>query len=487
MEKKPAQFLEKILVRFLKERDRDSFLCDCEELYTDIAKEKGTAYANAWYTAQILKSVFPVLANKFYWSTLMFRNYLMFALRTIRKQKMLSALNISGLAVGMAGFILITLYVSYETSFDTFHENYENIYRIQHNYYVNGDKKFERANTVSALARVLKDNFPEMTETARIDKEYLEYSALSYNDEVSFRENRIIHVEPSFLTLFTFPLLKGDIETALSEPLQAVLTESTAKRYFGDEDPIGKVLRYNDKFDIKVTGICKDVPSNSHIKFDILFSLKTFAYTAHLGDRINELDTNWNWQGFYTYLSLKPGTDPWEFQERLNAWVEKNRGETWEKNNERHEFLLQPLEDIHLHSRLQYEIDPEGQGNSDAVAVLKLIALFILVLAWINYMNISTSRSMERAKEVGVRKVTGAYRRELIKQFLFEYLGLIAISVVISIVIVLSLAPYVSRLTGAPLSNPISFFHTPLYLSEVRYFRGFILLLFFHHSNRLPF
>lgn len=448
MKKKPNYLLESALVKLLKERDRESFRNDLEEIYLDVCAEKGRIYANFWYFFQILRSVPPAFKNRAYWNWILFKNYLNIAFRNYLHHKGITLISIIGLSISMAGFMMILLYTRYESSFDTFHKNSENIYRIQYEYADLGEKKRSFARTVPAIGPALKENFDEVIEYARVTDIFLEYSAISFKD-VSFLEKRIYFAAPSFLTLLTFPLIQGDSLTALSGPCQAVLTRSAAERYFGQEDPLGKTIVYNNKHDLLVTGVCEDVPSNSHIQFDVLFSYKSFPQlTPHDGELI---ESSWESMGFYTYVSLKPGTDPQRLQEEINLWLSKERSEIWAKENYSQEFLLQPIEDIHLCSNLIGEMVPEEMGNGQSVKVLTLIAFFILALAWLNYINISTSRAMERAKEVGVRKVSGAYRRELIRQFMVEYAGLSLVSIVISILLVALTLPLFIRLTGSSL------------------------------------
>ncbi|MGD2246485.1 MAG: ABC transporter permease [Candidatus Aminicenantes bacterium] len=448
MRKKPTYILEQLLLGLLKERDRESFLRDFEEIYLDIAKKRGHFYANIWYILQIFKSFAPALKNRLYWNFILFKNYLKIAFRNYLHHKGITLINIIGLSVGMGAFLIITLYTRYELTFDMFHKNSKNIYRIQYDYFKDGEQRSSSAWTVPVIGPALKNQFLEVFESARASSMFLEYSALSYKN-TRFLEERVLFVTPSFLTMLTFPMVKGDPHTALLEPLQAVFTRSAADRYFGEEDPIGKTVVYNNRHEFLVSGVCADVPPNSHIKFDVLFSFKSFLLlTPHDKDTI---ESSWDANGFYTYIALKPGTDPHILQEKINRWVKKERAEEWKKHNIRQEFLLQPLEDIHLHSNLVGEMVPDELGNGEAVKVLTLIAFFILALAWLNYINISTSRAMERAKEVGVRKVSGAYRLELIRQFMVEYAGLSLLSVFLSMLIVFLALPFFVRLTGSSL------------------------------------
>jgi putative ABC transport system permease protein len=448
-----VRILERLLARLHKERDRESLLSDFEEIYLDIAEERGKAAADAWYFQQVLISIPPAVHNKLYWFALMFRNYCVLAFRKYTRQRVLTLINIAGLAIGLGAFIFIELYIGYETSFDAFHAHSRDIYRIRHSAYSNGERIYDSAMTPAAIPTVLKSNFGEIEECALATRSYLEYASFAYTDEISFRADRIFIVTQSFLHMFDFPLIKGDPEDALSGPLEAVITQSVARQNFGDEDPIGKTIVYNKKHPFRVTGVCSDPPSNSHFRFDVLLSLASLPYaTPRNSEAFEAPETDWTSDAFYSYIRVRPGTDPDQLTARFNRWIENARGEEWHRTGYRQEIGLQPLEDIHLYSNLAYEVEPDSQGDGRAVQVLKLIAVFILVLAWVNYINLSTARALERAREVGIRKITGAYRQQLIKQFMFEYMGLNLMAAVLALFLVLSLMPYFNRMIDTSLS-----------------------------------
>jgi len=453
MKNRPLKILERLLARLHKERDRESLLSDFEEIYLDIAEERGKASADAWYFQQILISIPPALQNKLYWVGLMFKNYCVLAFRKYTRQRALTLINIAGLALGLGAFVIIELYIGYETSFDKFHSNSRNIYRIQHSTYQGEERIYDAATTSSAFPTAFKDNFVEVEECAMASRNFLEYAAFTYTDEISFRADRIFIVTPSFLTLFDFPLLQGDPDTALSDPLQAVITQSVAERNFGEENPVGKTIVYNNKHSFTIAGVCADVPPNSHFKFDVLLSFASIPYaTPRINQALEAPETDWDSGAFYSYLALRSGSDPSQLAARFNQWVEKTRGEEWQKGSFRQEIRLQPLEDIHLYSNLANEVEPDSQGDGRGIQVLKLIAVFILVLAWVNYINLATARALERAREVGIRKITGADRQQLIKQFFFEYLGLNLMAAVMASLLVVTFLPYFSRMTHTALS-----------------------------------
>ena len=370
----------------------------------------------------------------------MFKNYLKIALRNLVRHKWFSLINILGLAIGMAVCIIIMQYVSYENSFDKFHTDHENIYRVKFNIYKHSELIVECAAAVPAVGPAMKDNFPEVLEYCRA---FPADGIMSYGEH-SFREEDIQVVNPAFISMLSFPLVKGDPETALVGPNKTVITESTAKRFFGDEDPIGKTITWNGDQDFEVTGVCIDVPENSHIKFTFLISHDTIR--EFWGD---EVDTAWGWYDYNTYVLLEEGTDYIEFNKKFDLWLEKEMEERWKKYDSRSEFPLQPLTSIHLYSDLLQESEPAENGDRTAVKFLTLIAIFILIIAWVNYINLSTSKAMERAKEVGIRKVSGANKPELIRQFLLESFLINIFALILAFVFVEASLPYFKNLTDS--------------------------------------
>lgn len=379
----------------------------------------------------------------------MLRNYFTVAFRHLAQKKVFTLISVLGLAIGIAASLLIIHYVRYELSYDDFHQEADRIYRVQYNYYQNGKLTFECAAAVPAVGPAMKDNFPEIVEFARF---FPISGIITYINErgepVSFREKKLQIASPSALTMFSFPLVAGNPETALEGVNKVVISESAAKRYFGEEDPLGKTLHWQDGDELIVTGVMEDVPDNSHIQFDFLISYQTLNNNTE-----NASETSWGWYDFNTYVLLDERTNPEEFQRKWDAWLANERQEVWDQYNYRSEFLLQPLTDIHLYSNLLQESEPEEQGNGDAVYFLLTIAFFILIIAWINYINLSTARATERANEVGVRKAVGAQRQQLIRQFLLEavLVNLIAITVAVLLVVVGS--PYLELLTGRSIAT----------------------------------
>jgi len=362
----------------------------------------------------------------------MLKNYFIVAVRNLLRHKTFSLINILGLAFGVAVCTIIYLYVSYEKSYDTFNVNANNIYRLKNvRYYTSGTDS--SAGCKALLGPTLKEEIPEILNFARVRK----ISAVVTCNNKSFNELNMFWADSSFLTMFSYPLIAGNSEKALTNKYTAVLTKNTAKKYFGNKNAIGENIHFNG-MDFKITGIAENVPPNSHINFDILLSFNT------------QLNDNfcWNCNNNNTYILVKSGTEESGLEAKLPLIVEKLH-DRQEEGFDR-AYLLQPLKDIHLHSNLRFE--HEENGDATTVYFLSIIAIIILLIAWINYINLSTARSMERAKEVGLRKVIGAGFWTLVRQFLLESFIINLIAVFLSLLITEITSPYWTELVGIPAS-----------------------------------
>ena len=371
----------------------------------------------------------------------MLNNYFRIFLRNFRKYKSNALINIIGLALGISVFFLIIQYVTFEQSYDNFHKNADRIYRVR-NDRIYSDKHDKSAGCPPALAPTLKKEFPEVLESARLRGTEVVY----VNPEKGIAENldQVFHADPSFLKIFSFPMLQGSAESVLNEPYTVIISETISEKYFGENDPIGKVITLTNEYgkhDYKVTGIFKDIPQNSHVKFNMLISYKTLVAQN------NRAEYYWGWNAFNTYILLAPGTEVKSLESKFPAMIEKYKN--YESSYKR-QYLLQSLKDIHLYSDLRFEHEVNGSANS--VRFLSIIAAFVLILAWVNYINLSTSRSLTRAKEVSVRKVLGSNRFQLIKQFVTESFLLNLTAFVLALIIDEIALPYFNSLTGKPLS-----------------------------------
>jgi putative ABC transport system permease protein len=371
----------------------------------------------------------------------MFKNYLLVALRNMKKHKWYSFINIAGLALGIACCILMLLWVRYEFSFDRFHENADEIYRIISEV-PTGNQIIQNARTPNPIGSTLKDEYPEVvnfTMTQGVEGWLVRYG------EKQFVNDKIAMANPSFFKMFTFPFVKGDPGIAFNEPHSLVITERMAKKYFGDEEPMGKVVKiYADDF--IVTGVIKNLPQNSHIMFDCIIPIINME---------NYWEANFkNWKDpfrFYTYIQLRKGSSWKDVSKKISGIVKKHLPES------NIEVYLQPLTDIHLSSDFKMDLDNYNQGNITYIYIFSLTAFFILLISCFGFMNLSTARHGARANEVGMRKVVGADRKALIWQFLLESIIISFISFLLALVFVYLFLPLFNNLIERQLTLGVVF------------------------------
>jgi putative ABC transport system permease protein len=355
----------------------------------------------------------------------MIHSYIKSAWRNIIRDKTFSLINVFGLAVGLAACLLIGLYIKHQLSYDRFHEKSDRIYRL----YIHGkvgNDEFKGLRTSNLAKEAIVSEFSEAEHVTR----FVNLTQLVEYDEKRIIEDAVMYADADFFKVFSFPMVRGDSSRVLSKPNQLVLTESAADKYFGDQNPIGRMMRIGGDELYQVTGICRDVPENAHFTFDILLSYSTSS--------LSEGDT-WSRQSIFTYMVLKEQADPVNFGQNLDVLVEKYAAsdfqesgfsvESLDPESEYYRFKIQPLEDIYLHSDLDYEIEPVGSIST--VWIFSAIALFVLLIACINFMNLATARFASRAREVGVRKVVGSGRRQLIAQFLSESVFIVLAALII--------------------------------------------------------
>lgn len=357
----------------------------------------------------------------------MTRNYITIAWRNLLKYKAISFIMIFGLATSIAAFLLIAQYVFSEFSYDEFHINSTNIYRIRLDDYKQGGLTNSSVISYHAEAPAIKETFPEVENFVRLHRAD---GMISYRkptgELVSYHEKKAFYADSSLFNVFSFPLLKGSANRVLRRPESVVISETMAQKYFGQENPIGKTLRLSTDWqggDYVVEGIFADIPANSHIHFDFAFSIRNLLKNQQFATG------GWYWTNFYTYLLLRPDTSPEALESRLSSVIEKHIGNRLKKYKIRQTFVLQPLRAIHLYSQTATEV--EANGKIVIVYLLILVALLILAIGWLNYINLSTARGIERAKEVGLRKAMGSEKGQLIQQFFIESLGINLLSVLI--------------------------------------------------------
>jgi predicted permease len=362
----------------------------------------------------------------------MFRNYVTVAFRNLWKNKAYSFLNIAGLAVGMACSILILFWVEDEKSYDTFHTDATDIYYIRENQTYEGGKIFTFGSTPGPLAEGLKQDFPEVVESVRLN--WGSDVLFAYGDK-RFREEGK-YADPALFNVFSFPVLKGDVKSALNDIHSVVITRKLAEKYFGTEDPIGKVMRLDNKEDYKVTAVLEDLPQNSTLQFDFLLPFENYLSE-------NKWLKDWGNNGLQTFLKLRPGASAEALNQKIAGYIKKHN----EDSNV--ELLLQPLTEIRLYS--EYKDGKNVGGRISYVRLFAVVALFILAIACINFMNLSTARSEKRSKEVGVRKVMGAVRGLLIRQFLGESLLMAVLALFLALVLVSVVMPFFNEIAGKEL------------------------------------
>jgi putative ABC transport system permease protein len=359
----------------------------------------------------------------------MIKNYLKAALRSIKRAKMYSVLNILGLAVGMGCCFLIFLFVQHELSYDRFHEKYDRIYRVAVKWELEGEAQTGQTTPAPVAPALLKD-FPEVEEAVRLENQ----GAIIRYQGASFVERKLLMVDTSFFEVFHFPLIKGNPETALSDIHSVVLTERAAEKYFGGDEPLGKILNIGEKFDFEVTGVAQDPPSNSHIDFDFLVKFDFINnYT-----NFNYMES-WGAWNFHTYVVLQEDYPPSAFEEKSPAFLSTYRGDAENPKG----LHLNPLTSINL----------ETHGKMKYIYFFTAVAVIILILACINFMNLSIARSSERIKEIGMRKVIGASKPQLIKQFLGESAVLAFLALPLALLLVLFILPSFNSLASTQLES----------------------------------
>ena len=381
----------------------------------------------------------------------MLKNYLKTAWRNLLKNKVFSFINILGLAIGLCCFLLISMYVLDELSFDKFNEKADRIYRVNSNISMGGTDLILSVSP-DIMGATLKKDYPEIEEYTRIYNSNGNKLVKKGNEFIN--EPRVAHADSTLFRVFTLPAIAGDPNTALNEPNTVVLTESTAKKYFGTTDAIGKTIETNDNGTTvyKVTAVIKDIPRNSHFNFDFLFSMDNVDYGWN-----NFLSHN-----FYTYLLMRPGTDYRAFEKKFPQYIDKyvipqasqfmkiSSMAEFEKAGNRLSYSLIPMPRIHLYSDRSFELSPGG--NIQYVYIFSAVALFILLIACINFMNLATARSANRAREVGIRKVLGTVKRQLIVQFLAESTLMVLIGLLLALLLAALVLPLFNQMSSKSLT-----------------------------------
>lgn len=405
---RPSKFTLWVIKKIFRDEE-DAKLGDFIEVYSYMIEDRGQLLARLLFWSYLFRSIPKHFKNSSSIAIMMFNNYLKISLRNLLKHKGYAFICISGLVVGLTAFILISLFVQYEFSYDKYHPQSDRIYRIINHQpeknYLNSDYF---AWTQGPLAPTLMERYPEVLSAARLAD--AGNVLLSYGDK-SFFENIIYFADQELFKIFSLKMLKGDIQTGLSEPLSIMLSEGKANKYFGTEDPIGKVIHFQNSRHLVVTGVFEDMPHNTHLRME--FIAPFVLYTE-----IHPLNTGTWTPGWYcyTYCRLEEWADPKSLENKLIPLSK----EVFKKNRIESRLSLQPLQKIHLYSQINGEIS--ANGNIKFVYLYSAIAFLILLIACVNYINLETARSAQKGREVGIRKVIGAQKHQLIKQLLGESL-----------------------------------------------------------------
>lgn len=369
----------------------------------------------------------------------MYRNYLTMTFRVFNKERLYSLINVAGLATGFCCCLLIYLFVAHEWSYDRFHTDGDRIYRLSSAYMRQGQWE-PYASNAWRTAELIKANYGEVELLTRLSTDN---NTLFEYGEKRFVENSIAWVEDNFLTMFNFPLVAGNPADALKGPNKVVISQTVANRYFGTESPLGKVFLLSDyPIELQVSGVMKDMPANSHFHFDILISGETLRQVAD-----ENLFTSVGWDSQHVYVRLAPGTNAAAMEATFGAFIDKNL-DFWKSTT--FKLFLQPLQSIHLESNIGNEI--EENGSLSRVYTFSVIAVFVLIIACVNYMNLTTARSLRRAKEVGMRKVIGAKRADLFGQFLVESFVMTTLATLLAIGMCFLLLPAFNNFSGKEIS-----------------------------------
>jgi putative ABC transport system permease protein len=438
----PPKLAQRLLIRFLRNDLAEEVRGDLEEKFYSDLKHKSVFKAKVNYWYQVLNYLRPFALRKSKASHLnqydMFQSYFKIGWRNLLRNKGYSAINIGGLALGITCFLFLLSYVRFERSYEDFHKNGGNIFRVTLDLYKNGEFLMTDCEMYAPFGVLAKEKMPEVIDFVRMMNN--DNTRVKIGEQ-KFLEERSYFADSSVFTIFSFKPLYGSLLGSLSKPNQAVLTKSTAQKYFGRTDVVNESLEAEGGL-YKITAVIEDVPANTHLKFDFLLSHITYP-------KINKNYTDQSWDSGnneFTYLLMAPGTDVKVFNGKLKDLSVSLKDKI---NDDR--FSAEPMKDIHLYSNKTFE--PDVNGSARTVYALLIIAIFIIGLAWVNYINLSTAKAMERAREVGVRKVMGSLRSQLVTQFLMESILVNVVAAMIALVLIKIGLPYFLELTGQPLMS----------------------------------
>jgi putative ABC transport system permease protein len=449
----PPKWANRFLEWYCRPELLEEIQGDIHEVFDKRHQTRGISAARRGFVWDVLRSFrLSTIKNKtINLSSAMFKNHFKVTIRHLLRQKFYTTIKVAGFALGLACCLLILIFIRHELSFDKYYSDADRIYRVLVDYHAGGEEGMHTITT-TPLAKTLEQEFPEIEKAVRIAPYFAATNLVKKEGEAeNVYEEGFIYADPGLLDMFDFPMIGGST-AALTQPFSIVLTASMAAKYFPKENPVGKLLILNNNTDqpFKVTGVMEDLPDNSHFKFNFILSME--------GVGMSKID-NWGFSNFVTYVILNPQSNPKEleakFPEIINKYIDPE-GNKFGKEGDYMRFVLQPLKDIHLYSANVQGGDYARQGDIQYIWLFGAVALFVLLIASINFINLSTAKSANRAKEVGIRKVLGSFRKQLMAQFLTESVMLSILAVIMSLLLAWAALPYFNNLANQQLSLPLN-------------------------------
>lgn len=426
-------FLYRILRLFFREEEFREKIEELEDLGAECSSaSSGKDPGGLWMAFQVIRLVVARLHLGAYWSFSMARNYFVIARRNLFRHKAYSLITISSLSLGLAGFLLISVWAAGELGYDRFHENASSIYRIEERRLF-PDRLERGSGTPGLLSEALKGAFPEIRKSVRVA--WTGERVIRRGGDLHYEEG-ILCVDPEFLSLFSFPLREGDRSSILNDPRSMIVSESFARRYFGEKDPVGEILTMDGKLSFSVAGVFKDIPAASHLRFDALVPFEVVKELGWMTD-------SWDFSMALTYIELEKEADPRAFEAKIAGFVKTRHADS------NIELVLQPLTRIWLYSNIE---NPESPGRIRYVVIFFMVGFLILLIACLNYMNLATARSEGRAREIGLRKVVGAAKSHLVRQFLLEAVFSACLAFILAPPLIAAILPSFNQIAGTQLA-----------------------------------